>query len=1194
LQATADALATVETSLGLFTLRAKISLGYGRFVAQVVRGEDKQARFWPSGSALRHACEAGRTATHGHIAIHRSCSPFFKSAHRIRARMRTSAKQQLPKIKKAQITPFLSPVLAAHLQQGTGAFVNEHRHITVLFAGFGHAPKPATLAQAMTHVQTRGGYVARLDADDKGVRMLALFGAPTMYEDNAVRAVQCALALVQQIRKDMRVSTRVGIASGFLFCGDVGAASRREYTVMGDAVNLAARLMQIASAGQVQACGETRAQERAQKRLQFEWQQTSELALKGKVAPVAVFVPRALATRSEPTSTQPAQLFLGRARELGLLWCALDEATAGTGSMIWVEADAGMGKSRLAAQLVAEAHTRNLTVIATACQPHGQAPFAVWRRVLLGLMELDAELRASDLLGAAGAWVAQHTPALREKMALLAPVLGLPNLDEPWTQSLDPAQRWAMLAEVFVAMMRTSTPAKARLVVMDDAHWMDERSRELLHLLQPHWPKLPTMLLLLSRPEAKWSEVAERNAMQKITLRELDATDALALAQHTWRTLTPSKPANNHQLPALVQRGQGNPFFIEQLVRFAAERGDALDINALPDTLRSLLLRRIDQLPAGAQTALKLASVVGVSFHVDWVSACWPGQRPPTQQALDEAMQSLLALDLVRHEADERGASHTFRHATLREAAYESLSFAMRASLHERIGLHVESRYPDQADYFVQLLAHHFGHSKNAAKQRLYFRKAGDAARATYANELAVLHYTRLLPLLSGMDCAPVLLQLGEVQAHLGAWTQAEDRFRQALQQPDSPQTQAQVQQALGRLLARSQSYAESAKWLRQAQEGFARLGDAASLCNTLTHLAFAQLELGELDAAHATATTQWQIAQTTNDLVGMAEAWQTLGQIGTQRGEWAEAQRNLGQARELVVRIKDPRRLMLIDNDIATLAWRMGDDRAAFEHFVDALDAAQRIGLRSWVGVLLGNLGVLFWEWGVYGRADACFAHALRIALDVGDQTSVLTCLGNAALLLRDKNEQDLALRVLDRSIGLGEQLQMPYYLCDHACSAAEMAFDMGNVSQAKQLWVTAQHNAEIADDDEVRFRLRLLQWRMDAALQPKPAVANLRRWLAETQDDEQRALLLDELWQMTQRKADANHAAAAYRALHRQRPRERYRRRLLALGVGDVVVPEWVPALAARVLGDEVDEDGKLQLDFRHALLKIVVSVS
>ncbi|NJM41988.1 MAG: tetratricopeptide repeat protein, partial [Anaerolineae bacterium] len=1064
----------------------------------------------------------------------------------------------------------------------------------------------------MTHVQTRGGYVARLDADDKGVRMLALFGAPTMHEDNAARAVHCALALVQHAHEGLRVSVRVGIASGFLFCGDVGSASRREYTVMGDAVNLAARLMQSASAGQVQTCVETQAQtraqeraqgrtqERAQGRLQFEWQQTSELVLKGKAAPVMAFVPRALATRSEPTSTQPAPLFLGRARELGLLRRALDEATAGTGRkgcIVWVEADAGMGKSQLAAQLVAEAHRRDLTVIATACQPHGQAPFAVWRRVLLGLMGLDAELRAGDLLGAARAWVAQHPPALREKMALLAPVLGLPNLDEPWTQSLDAPQRWAMLAEVFVAMLRTSTQAKALLVVMDDAHWMDERSRELLHLLQPHWPEMPVMLLLLSRPEAKVSDEAERSAMPKIVLGELDATDALALAQHTWRTIASSRPANNSRLPLLAKRGQGNPFFVEQLVRFAAERGDEFDINTLPNTLRSLLLRRIDQLPAGAQTALKLASVVGASFHVDWVSACWPGLRQTslTQQALDEAMQSLLALDLVRHErheSEERWASHTFRHTTLREAAYESLSFAMRASLHERIGLHVESRYPDEADHFVQLLAHHFGHSKNAAKQRLYFRKAGDAARATYANELAVLHYTRLLPLLSEGDCAPALLQLGEVQAHMGAWTQAEDRFRQALQQSDSPKTQAQAQQALGRLLARSQSYAESAKWLQQARAGFARLGDAASLCNTLTHLAFAQLELGELDAAHATATTQWQIAQTTNDFVGMAEAQQTLGQIGTQRGEWTDAQRNLTQARELISRIKDPRRLMLIDNDIATLAWRMGDDHAAFEHFANALDAAQRIGLRSWVGVLLGNLGVLFWEWGVYDRADACFAHALRIALDVGDQTSVLTCLGNAALLLRDMNEQALALRVLDRAIELGERLQMPYYLCDHASVAAEMAFEAGDRSQAGLLLDKAQHHAENADDDEVRFRLRLLRWRMEAALQPKPVLIALRRWLRETKDDEQHALLLDALWELRRHKADAQVAISAYLALHRQRPRERYRRRLRALGYLDEFAPEWVSVLAEKALpGLASDSDNLGQVELRQVLQQQVM---
>ena len=460
----------------------------------------------------------------------------------------------------------------------------------------------------------------------------------------------------------------------------------------------------------------------------------------------------------------------------------------------------------------------------------------------------------------------------------------------------------------------------------------------------------------------------------------------------------------------------------------------------------------------------------------------------------------------------------------------------------------------------------------------MYFRRAGDAANASFANETAIQHYERLLPLLTTQEQAEVRVQLGEVQAHTGQWVQAEAQLRAGLA-ATSLSLQARAQLALGRLLARSQSYADSIQWLQLARASFSELVDEPRLCNTLTHLSFAQLELGELPAAEDTAQQQWRIAQETQDVAGMAEAQQTLGQLCLQRGQLVEAQAHLGQALQLATAQEDPSRSLIIENDIATLAWRMNDYPMAFAHFISALGIADRIGFRAWVGVLLGNIGVLLWELGALDRAAQCQAWALKIALEVGDQSSELTCLGNIASLLRDMHS-DLTRPILARAITLGQTLRMPYYLCDHACLATELAFEQGDFIEAEHYCTLAHEAAQIANDTEVLFRVRVWRGRIDG----------VQTLLNETITPEQAALVYDHIWQLSGLPNDAQRAIDAYAQLFTKTPRHSYKAHVerIASGAGLPVpmlhTPAWVAPLCATPLPEltliEMDDVDLTQL--------------
>ena len=1177
MQQRAQGFAHVETRFGVFALHIKIGLSFGHLHIDIIEDTTSQARLLASGDALVWAGQAEHTAQAGQIIRHVSIDGTANVALR-----KPHPRRSTPAIADADLRRFIPTALAERVLSGHSTLLNEHRPVTVLFANLAPSSQPLLTASArqpalpfpqmLTLVQQFGGHVTRLDSADKGLRLLALFGAPTLHEDDAERATRCAWA----IQAELGSAVRMGLASGLLFCGDVGAAQRREYTVMGDAVNVAARLMQQATWGQTLANAATQTDTAAR----IAWQPLEPVVLKGKAEPTAVYTPLHAHDESAAVIAHEPPLF-GRGREQAVL-SEVVAATAQRGQTVLITGEAGMGKSRLATHASAQARARGMRVLLASGQVYpaaGQTGHAVAQQLLRRVMGLAAEQtsRMAD-------WLSAHAPHLQARLGVLLLAVGQPRASETWLAQLDNDTRNRLLHDSVWAVLRLST--QPTLIVVDDGHVLDEGSRALLQFISGQTGASHISLLVLSRSQPQATPAI--TATQTLPLGELTEIEARQLADYLWqRAHMPNTAHGRTTVQRITQRAQGNPLFIEQLVQFVQQQGTLADpvanVGDLPNDLRGLMLQRIDQLPPQAQTLIKVASVIGPEFQGDWVQACWPGTQPIDSATLQTQLAQLIQLDLIsriRAESAVDWASHRFRHATLREAAYSALSFATRAALHEQIGLHIEAHYAQPAAHFVPMLAHHFGHSKNTPKQRVYFRQAGDLASVSFANDVAMHYYSRLLPLLAEREQAEVSIQLSEVQAHTGQWAQAETQFRTTLglsQQWERPDLLARAQLGLGRLLARSHSYAESAEWLQHARTGFLQLNDPAGLCNVLTHLSFAQLELGELAQAEQTAQQQWQLAQTIGNNPGMTDAQQTLGQLAIQRGQLPEAHTHLQHALQLAETVRDPVRNMLIENDIATLAWRSDDYPAAFAHFVSALRMADQIGLRAWVGVLLGNLGVLYWELGAVERAHTCQAAALNVALALGDQSSQLTCLGNLAALLHDTGDTAQAQQTIDRAIDLGQTLQMPYYLCDHACQAAEWAFAEQHFAAAARYCELAHAAAETAHDADILFRVELWQTRLAVAVgraTPAQAAAKFSALLESAGTLEKTAILHDHLYQLQPDPTRAQAAIAAYARLYADVPRQRYCAKAQAIAhaahlpVPTLSPPAWVSPLCQTAL--------------------------
>ena len=1181
LQQAAAQFAQTETSVGTFPLAVKVGLGRGTFMGEVVGDPARDARFLAYGNALAFANAAEHEARAGEVIAHASLAawlPPAASSSTASANALAPKKLAAPAIDKHSVH-LLHPALAQRVL-ARSAFVNEHRLVTIVFAAFNTARE---LGLAMQMVQQWDGCVARLDTSGGTLRMLALFGAPIAHEDDEARALHCALALRERL-----AHARAGICTGFVFCGDVGSAARREYTVMGDAVNLAARLLQAAQPGQIIASESTTRPTIPAAR--FVWQLLPLLKVKGKAEPVQARLLQAGTTASnasEPSHARAA--YVGRADELARIQTSLHAALQGHGNIVQLVAEAGLGKSRLAQEIMQWAAQAGFEVHLSAGQPYGQAAYAAWRSLLRSVMGLAQVETGLDTRRAAQSWLAAHhlnEPAQwPAQWPLLAGVLGLPADGDgttTWLQQLDPATRQHMLHAACWACLQHTARQQPLLLVLDDAHWLDPASMALLRFVCAQAAQVPLAVLVLQRPPTLVLDRA-----QTLHLSELGPTDAHALALQAWQRQFGEWPPEP-TAEAIAQRAQGNPFFIEQLVSFAKQRG-RFDPHEVPDTLRSLLLSRIDQLTLEAQTVLKVASVIGPQLNVAWVQACWPDASSINPDQIEAELDHLIRLDLLQSEATTAWATHTFRHATVREVAYESLSFATRAALHEKAGFAIEHEAIAETT-FLELLAHHFGHSKNTAQQRLYFRKAGDAAKDNFANEAALAHFERLLKVLPASEFAAsrsqALVQLGSVQEHVGEWRRAEQSYRQSLttaQTAHAPRETAHSLRALGALLSRQQSHAAAVRWLTQAAETFTALGDDEGLCRTLSYLSFAQLELGRLEAAGQLAQRELEIATRNRDVTGQCDALQVLGQISLQLGRFDEAHDRLNQAHQLATAHHDVIGEILIGNDLALLHWRKGQVDGALDQLTTALAVARRIGYSVWVCILTNNLGDLCRELGWLSEAEPCIAEALALALQLGDQANLLTSLGNAAYLLRDQHQLDAAEAILRDAVLLGRQLQMPAQQSEHLQALAELGLTRGETTEALVHLQAAKALALESGNHEVAFRsqvLGILARHILGEVGMRVAEKSLRQLLRNTHEIAEEALIYDTLWQMGQRPDDQRKAVERYGALYQQLPRQYFAKRVRALMPADLERAEDAPLEPVRFSARNVSREKVVDL--------------
>lgn len=1039
-----------------------------------------------AGATLERLAEAEHAAERGQVVVHAASVAALADAvefaaddsaalARVALRLTAPVDEQpwpaTPELSEAQVGPWLLPPVRERLFRGAGVFLAELRPAVALFVRFtgidydGDPDAPRKLDAFIREVEA---ILQRLDASliqltlgDKGSYFYAAFGAPVAHEDDPSRALTAAMQLQEAAeRLDFLAPLQIGIAQGRMRVGAYGSASRRTYGVLGDNTNLAARLMTSAGAGEILASGLVREAAGAG----FNWELRPPVRVKGKTEPVSVArlvgrKERRTAGIFEPRYALP---MVGREAELALIGAKRRLAWRGQGQAVAITAEAGLGKSRLAAEAIRLAYEQGFAGYGGECPSYGaQTPYLVWQSVWRGLFGLDANAPLAEQSAALAARLAEIDASLVARLPLLGPAVNLPIPDNDLTAAMDERLRKTSLEALLIQCLAAFAQRGPLLIALEDLHWIDPLSGDLIEQVARAIVDLPILLLLVYRPLGVGGiddRLAQLPHFTEIALREFsDEETAILVGLKLAQQLGDAAEPSAELVQRIGERANGNPFYVEELMNYLRDRqidptnAQAWENLDLPENLYQLILTRIDRLDEGQKATLKVASVIGRLFPAAMVWGVYPELGGEAQ--VERALGALSRADLTPLDTPDPELVYLFKHILTQQVAYESLLYATRARLHDEIGGYIEARYADRLEQFVPLLAHHYDRSENAAKRREYLVKGGELAQAAYDNMSAADYYRRALPLLGGealgRERVRVTFKLVQALDRTSRFEEATAAAEEGLSLAENLRDAAGIagmRRAVGWLRWKLGDYAAAQAALEAARAAAEQAGDAELLAANLLSLGDIERLQSRFDAARAFYEQSAAVARSIPDerarrtaeanalaAQQIAATWQ--GQYD-RSNELTEAvltiRRELGDKPGMAGLLANASLVERYRGNLAT-ATRMNDE---------ALNTFRELGDRWSVAMLLNNQACVVSDQGKYGDARRMLDESLLIRRQLGDRPGLALSLNTLADILVDQGDFGAARPALAESLAiyrqLGDRTAIAYLMEDYAAVAS------------------------------------------------------------------------------------------------------------------------------------------------------------
>ena len=945
---------------------------------------------------------------------------------------------------EAMVRPWILPAVYDRLVTGRGEFLAELRSAYPVFVRFGGIDydhdddavnKLDHFARRVQQILSEfGGNLLHVILGDKGAYLCAVFGSPHAHEDDASRAATAAIELLTLERETAATDLQIGISHGRIHSGAYGHPMRRTFTCLGDAVNLSARLMSQAPPGHVYVS------EEAHRSLseRVECQLVGDVTVKGKADPIRVL--RIVGLRRGPTKREvryPLPM-VGRESEMALFAREVDEVLGGSGRVVGISAEAGRGKSRLVAEVVRRLSATGVAVAWGEAQNFGRTTsYLVWRDVWRTLLDVDEGATDASQARALTRRLRTISGDHARRAPLLAPVVGIGMDDNDLTRTFDAKLRKTSLESLLVDLLRARAADGALAIILEDCHWIDPLSRDLLEELVLASASLPVLFVLAYRAAdtpGGGLGLERTPYFQELELAELTTTHAqLVLRAKLQQLFGESVEPADELVEFLLERAQGNPFYLEELINYVHGHDiDPTDPAALshldvPDTLFRLVQSRIDMLDEAPRTALKVASVIGQTFDSPMVHGVYPdlGSLDEVEGRLEAARQA----DILRIDSVE-DRSWLFRHVVARDVAYDSLPFAMRSHLHDRVGRFLESGGQLAVERNLDLLAYHYWLGEDNEKKREYTVRAGIAAQSRYANDAAADYFRRALPLVPDDERAGVLRRLGKVLELRGGWADAEATYHEAIDlslRIGDVAEQGRSHADLAETLRKEGRFEEARQQLIHAGEIFSGEGDDAGLGLVLHLEGTLASQQGQYDAARTSYERSLEIRERLGDRPSIGSLLSNLALVAECEGDLEQARAMNERALAMREELGDRWAICISQNNLGMIALLQNDFAVAQMRFQESMRLATEIGDRWIVAVGHHNLGNANLGLGEAAAAGDEFLQALQAYEDYGDQWSVALLVEDMVMLALAKDELLRAAEMIGAADALRTRLDAP-----------------------------------------------------------------------------------------------------------------------------------------------------------------------
>ena len=949
------------------------------------------------------------------------------------------------------------------------------------------------------------GFLVSNDVSSTGIKLIVLFGAPIAHEDDSANAFRFAIELNDILPKlDVHLTHQIGINNGFVFAGDIGSSRRRQYTVMGDAVNLAARLMSSAKMNQILVSRQVALEAGSD----FEVEQLPPIKVKGKQYPIQIGSLISVREKHVIEASEYEGELYGREAELDVFKTKCDEVENNKGHTLLLLGEAGIGKSRLTQEFQEYSRGRNWKVITGACFSHTRGkPFAPWIHILNSLFNIDnsdsSEYRSNNVLDI----LQRYCPDYMDLASLLNPLLDLDIVQSTLVKSLDDETRRNRLFELIVEFLISVSVELPLLLSIDNIHWSDMSSVQLINYLCESIEHSRILLNLTQRPEGNIRLDFHEESSTTIHLKELYDDAAIQLVkEHLGYTEIPIEV-----IEVIISKARGNPLFLQEIVQSLHQSGNLdillnassitiqkeLSILEIPDRLQSLIMSRIDALDESTKEILRAASVIGNVFELPILKKLF--DPVPSDAYLDVRLMELKQIDLIDSEDGASEFMFRFKQNLIQEVAYNSLLFAKRRNLHHQVASLLEEANMDNLEPVYEELVHHYSNTTDDVMTRHYAKKSGEKARTVFAHEQAIDYFQLGLRSLRGTDPVSAAQRsffieyIGDSLESSGMHLEAAQNYAKSVRQwkqarkksfdiTEIPQdflqgisTRTRKSILLHKMAVsyeRNSSYDQALTQLRLAlQELPPRQPDLMAKIFITRSLSL--FRKGKYEEAIYWGRKGLLKSRQSGDLPTLAYAYNILASSYTDIGNIKQAIKYRESAIKIYNELNNVPGLAQAHNNLGASYQVLGKQKLALHHFETSLNLCERIGNFNNTAIAHNNVGEVLLT---LGKLDESIDHLNKVVETFELKGNPLAACGlaliNMSKAYQRKKEFQQAFEAITRGMNLLKKAQARGLIVEGQMQQAELELANSDIEAAAKTCQQALKDAQ-------ELGLKLLQAR-------------------------------------------------------------------------------------------------------------------